>query len=191
MKCPNSVFPRIQSAGEPVWSVVMCWDSELEQVDKVLGWKGNGAAFWVIGCARVVSALERNIMGRFRFSEASCWLVSTVSHFPTSKQHSSVKNAVSYAKLESCVCVCVYAYAQRDGRICRWVGCIKNIYIYTHKIYIHKYKKNIYVRGWRKWMSLKVFFPRHWLSFPTPSAGGCRGEEQERSRKGFGSAAGS
>lgn len=57
MKCPNSVFPAIPSAGEPFWSVVTCWDSELEQVDKVLGWKGDGAALWVIGCARVVSAL--------------------------------------------------------------------------------------------------------------------------------------
>lgn len=27
-----------QSAGEAFWSAVMCWDSELEQVDKVLGW---------------------------------------------------------------------------------------------------------------------------------------------------------
>lgn len=48
--------------GEPCGSAVTCWDSELEQVDKVLGWKGNGAALRVIGRARVVSALERNVM---------------------------------------------------------------------------------------------------------------------------------
>ena len=75
MKCPNSGFPTIQSSGEPFWSAVMCWDSELEQVDKVLGWKWNGTALWVIGCARVIGALERNIMVRWAFSPASHWLV--------------------------------------------------------------------------------------------------------------------
>ena len=75
MKCPNSGFPTILSLGEPFWSAVMCSDSELEQVDKVLGWKWNGTALWVIGCARVIGALERNIKVRWAFSTASHWLV--------------------------------------------------------------------------------------------------------------------